>query len=301
VDRRPFSGFWTSTIRPIETEFEEDGVTLAFNRVGAGYFEAMGVEIVAGRALTDLDDAEGVHNLVIGQTATERLWPGQEGVGQRFRWRNADWVVVGVAEDAKYGSLGEAPIRRIYVPQGQVDDGNLTFVLRTAVPARTVAAAAERAIHEVDPSVAVFAIGTLEELLDGQTRPYRAMAVLVGLFGSVALFLAAVGLYGVQAYLVGRRSKEIGIRMALGAKANEVAAAILGRGAFLSALGIAICLVAAFGLARVVEGMLFGVGSRDPVTFVSVAAVLLAVSLAASYVPARRAARVDPMRVLREE
>jgi ABC-type antimicrobial peptide transport system permease subunit len=121
------------------------------------------------------------------------------------------------------------------------------------------------------------------------------------LFGSAALFLAAVGLYGVQAYLVGRRSKEIGIRMALGAKANEVAAAILGRGAFLSALGIAIGLVAAFGLARVVEGMLFGVGSRDPVTFVSVAAVLLAVSLAASYVPARRAARVDPMRVLREE
>jgi ABC-type antimicrobial peptide transport system permease subunit len=153
----------------------------------------------------------------------------------------------------------------------------------------------------VDPAVAVFGVQTLQDLVDGQTNSYRSMAILVSAFGLVALILAAVGLYGVQAYLVGQRSKEIGIRIAMGARAGEVASSILGRGAVLSLAGVMIGVAIAFGLGRTVEGMLFGVEPQDPVTFVGVAVLLLAVALAASYFPARRASRVDPMMVLKEE
>jgi predicted permease len=301
TDRGPFSGRWTSTLRPVGTEYEEEELTLSMNRVGADYFETMGVQVIAGRPITELDDGDAVRSLVIGRTAAERLFPGESGVGRIFRWRDDEWTVVGVAEDAKYYSLGEEPVSRVYVPQAQVDDGNLTFVARTAVPPAGLISAIEGAIHEVDPAVAVFGVQTLQDLVDGQTNSYRSMAILVSAFGLVALILAAVGLYGVQAYLVGQRSKEIGIRIAMGARAGEVASSILGRGAVLSLAGVLIGVAIAFGLGRTVEGMLFGVEPQDPVTFVGVAALLLAVALAASYFPARRASRVDPMMVLKEE
>lgn len=301
TDRGPFSGRWTSRIRPLDTEFEEEGLNLYMKRAGADYFRTMGIEIVDGRPLDDSDDAEGVHSLVVSRTTATRFWPEGGGVGQQMRWQNEAWTVVGVADDARYYEIGQDPPSQIYVPQGHVEGGNLTFVLRTAVPAADRAPAAEAAIHELDSSVAVFGTETLQDLLNKQTASYRALAILVTLFGGIALFMAVVGLYGVQAYLVGRGRREIGIRMALGARARELAAGVLGRGSALAAVGVGIGIAVALAMGRLVQEMLFGVEPSDPATLAVVAAVVLMASVAASWVPAQRASRVDPMRVLRAE
>jgi ABC-type antimicrobial peptide transport system permease subunit len=288
-------------VRPVGTPFEEQGVTLLMSRTGAEYFETMGVQIVEGRPLIEADDEEGAHSLVISEAAVARLWPGQTGVGKTVRWRENEWTVVGVAENAKYLSIGENAVSRAYVPQARIDDGNLTFVVRTAGSAEELALVVESVVHEIDPVVAVFGVQTLQDLVDEQAGPYRAMATLAIVFGGIALLLAAVGLYGVQTYLVGQRSKEIGIRIAVGATARQVGSAILRRGLALGGVGVALGMAVALGLGRLIEGMLFGVAARDPVSLGGVAAILLTVSLAASFPSARRASRVDPMTILRVE
>jgi len=171
--------------------------------------------------------------------------------------------------------------------------------VRTSVPPTDVAPAVQAIIRDIDDGVAIVGVGALRELVDDQMSTYRALAILVGTFGIIALLMAALGLYSVLAYLVGQSAREIGIRMALGARASEVASAVVRRGATMAGLGIAIGLVSAWGLAGLLRQMLFGVEPQDPLTLGVVAAVLLAVTLLASWLPARRAARVDPAVALR--
>jgi predicted permease len=297
--RPPFRGGWTSTALP---EGVEGGtsVTLAFNRAGPSYFEAMGIPIVAGRAIDASDTEAAPPVLVVNETTAERFWPGQETVGKTILWRDRTWTIVGVAADAKYYTIGDQPYSQVYVSHHQDYDGNATFVVRTSVPPTEVAGEVEAIIRDVDDGVAIYGVETLQDLVDGQVSTYRAMAVLVGTFGIIALLMAALGLYGVLAYLVGQSAREIGIRMALGAHAGEVAYAVVRRGAWMAVIGVVVGLGAAWASAGLLRQMLFGVEPQDPLTLAAVAAVLLAVTLLASWLPARRAARVDPVVALRE-
>ncbi|HUF75132.1 MAG TPA: ABC transporter permease [Longimicrobiales bacterium] len=298
--RPPFSGRWSSSVVPEDTEAGPSGVGLNFNRAGPAYFDVMGTTIVNGRAIDEDDTSSAPPVLMVNETTAERLWPREIAVGKTIEWRDRVWTIVGVAADAKYYTIGEEPASQVYVSHAQDYDGEATFIVRTSIPPTEVAPAIQAIIREIDGGVAVFDVRTLRELVDGQMSTYRALAILVGTFGIIALLMAALGLYGVLAYLVGQSSREIGIRMALGARATEVASAVVRRGATMAGLGIAIGLVSAWGLAGLLRQMLFGVEPQDPVTLGVVAAVLLAATLLASWLPARRAARVDPVVALRE-
>lgn len=283
------------------TPFAETRTILNFNWVGPDYFETMGIPLVAGRAIEARDGDGSSRALVVNETTATRLWPGANAVGKTLVRQGETWTVVGVAADANYYALGEAPVSQVYVPLAQEFIPYLTFLLETQAAAETVVPAVQSMISDLDPSLTIFGVQALPDLVDAQSANFRLLAVVGGAFGIVALVLAVAGLYGVQSYLVGQRFKEIGIRMAMGAQSRQVAAGILRYGATLAALGVALGLPIAFALGRTVEGMLFGVQARDPLTFLAVAAVLLTTSMAASYVPARRAGRVEPMAVLRDE
>jgi predicted permease len=298
--RPPFTGRWTSTVVPEGAEVGAGAVTLYFNRAGPSYFDAMGTAVVEGRAIDENDWSGAPPVFMVNQTTAARFWPGESAVGKTIAWRGRTWTIAGVAADAKYYTIGDEPVSQVYVSHAQDYDGNATFVVRTSVPPTDVAPAIQAIIRDIDEGVAIVGVGALRELVDEQMSTYRALSILVGTFGMIALLMAALGLYGVLAYLVGQSSREIGIRMALGARAAEVAASVVRRGAWMAVLGILIGLGAAWGLAGLVRQMLFGVEPQDPVTLGAVAAVLLAVTLLASWLPARRAARVDPMVALRE-
>lgn len=299
--QRPLTGRWTSTIRPEGVEDGSPSLTLYFNRAGPDYFEAMGIPIVEGRAI-GVDDVPGAPPvLVLNETTAQRLWPGQEVVGKTIEWRDRTWTVVGIAADAKYYTIGDEPVSQVYVPPAQDFDPSMnTFVVRTSVPPAGAISAVEAVIRGVDDAVAVSGAATLRDLVDAQTSTYRAMAVLAATFGAIALFLATVGLYGVLTYVVSQSSREIGIRMALGARSGDVASRVLMRGSALALVGTVIGLAIAWALSGVMGQMLFGVEPHDPLTLSVVAAVLLAVTVLASYLPARRAARMNPMAALRD-
>lgn len=301
ASRAPFRGGWRSTVRAPGTETGERGIRLAVTWAGSGYFETMGIPIVGGRPLNREDDVDEARSLVVSRAAADRLWPGEEAVGKTVLWQGSEWTVVGVSGDAVYGRIGEEPALQMYAPRAWDPLPVTTFLVKTAGPPASAAPALDAVFRELDPSVAVFGVQTLRELVDEQTESYRAMAILVSSFGLVALLLATVGLFGVQAYLVARRSREIGIRIALGARRRAVAAQILARGALMGAAGIGVGTGIALLLGRWTREMLFGVEPQDPLTLASVAGVLFTVFLAASYGPARRASRTDPMRVLRAE
>jgi predicted permease len=296
--RPPFTGRWASSLVPEGGDGR--GVTLNFNRAGPLYFEVMGIPVVAGRAMDENDSQGAPPVLMVNETTAQRLWPGQEAVGKTIGWRDRSWTVVGVAADAKYYTIGDQPASQVYVSHHQDYEGAATFVLRTSVPPTELAGAVEAIIRDVDDGVAIFGVRTLQDIVDGQMSTYRAMAVLVSTFGIIALLMAALGLYGVLAYLVGQSAREIGIRMALGAHSGEVAFAVVRRGAWMAVCGIVVGLGAAWVSAGLLRQMLFGVEPQDPVTLGVVAAVLLAITLLASWLPARRAARVDPVVALRE-
>ena len=298
--RPPFIGRWSSTVVPEGAEAPPNGVPLYFNRAGPSYFDAMGIAVVDGRAI-DADDTDAAPPvLMINETTAERFWPGESAVGKTIEWRDRTWTIVGVAADAKYYTIGEEPVSQVYASHAQDYDGNATLVVHTSVPPTDAANAVQAIIRDLDDGVAIFGVAPLRDLVDEQMSTYRALAILVGTFGIIALVMAALGLYGVLAYLVGQSSREIGIRMALGARAAEVASAVVQRGAAMAGVGIAIGLAAAWGLAGLLRQMLFGVEPQDPLTLGVVAGVLLAVTLLASWLPARRAARVDPVVALRE-
>jgi len=298
--RPPFSGRWSSTVVPEGTEVGANAVPLYFNRAGPSYFAAMGIPVVEGRAIEESDVDGALPVMMVNETTAARFWPGEGAVGKTIEWRDRAWTIVGVAADAKYYTIGDEPVSQVYVSHAQDYDGNATLVVRTSVPPLDVAPAVQAIIRDIDDGVAIASVRALRELVDDQMSTYRALAILVGTFGIIALLMAALGLYGVLAYLVGQSSREIGIRMALGARASEVASAVVRRGATMAGLGIVIGLLSAWGLAGLLRQMLFGVEPQDPVTLGVVAAVLLAVTLLASWLPARRAARVDPVVALRE-
>ncbi|HSF40086.1 MAG TPA: ABC transporter permease [Thermoanaerobaculia bacterium] len=295
VQLAPFGGRW-------RTGFHEGplvGSQVNVNAVGPGYFEAMGIPLVAGRGFTAQDREESPRVLIINETLARRLWPNGDPVGQTFGLWGEPKTVVGVVKNAVYHELGEAPVQHVYLPTLQVGAKDFSLLLETAGNPKALARSVEDAIHSIDPDVAIAKIATMEEAIEKVFGRYRVSATLVTLFAAIALTLAAVGLYGTLSYLVAQSRRAIGVRLALGATAKRIVRSVVTRGLVLSGIGIVLGIAAAWGASRLVEGFVYGVSPQDPATFVLVAVILVAVTCLASCLPALRASRVDPVDVLK--
>ena len=280
------------------------GIELDMNVVGGGYFTTMGIPLLAGRTFAATDTESSPAVAVINETMARQLWPDEEAVGKRFSNGGPEgpWIeVVGIVADSRYRSLREDSIPYFYLPMEQVYQPSVHLVARTGGSPASLLPAVRREIHDLDPDVPLFALSTLEQHLGASLARERLASGLLILSAALALFLAAFGLYGVLSYLVARRTREIGIRVALGAEEGQVMSSVLRRASFLIGVGIALGLLAAAFASGLFEGMLYGVSRFEPLAFVGVPVFLGLISMLASYLPARRASRVDPTIALRFE
>lgn len=284
-----------------------EDLTANYTMISPGYLSAIGTPILRGRDFLETDTADSLPVTIISDSMAKKYWPGQDPIGRQVGPGSAKYpahTIVGIAADVKHLSLREESFPEMYVPYTQkVWPSLLTMdvVLRTAADPGSMTSAARNAIHAADWDLPLAKIAPLSTLVDDAIAKPKFAMLLLGSFGIVALLLAAVGMYGVISYSVAQRTKEIGIRMALGAQRRTVFGMVLGLGAQLTGLGIAIGLVAAFALTGLMKSFLYGVQATDAATFALVSLFLTAVALLACYVPARRAVRVDPLVALRHE
>ena len=279
-----------------------------YSVVGAGYFETMRTALAEGRAF-DRADAGGPGAVVVNEAFVRRFWPGQTALGRRVivPHRQAgqvvedSMVVVGIARDGKYTSLGEDPTPFVFLPASHLFEPEMTVLVRTGGSPTALVPGIRQAVAALDPGLPVYDVRTLEQHVGLSLFPVRAVAWLLGAMGGLALLLAGIGLYGALAYAIARRTREIGVRMALGAAPRDVMASVVGQALRLSAIGTGLGLAAAFGATRFLAFLLYGLSPLDPATFAGMAILLAAVGVAAAAVPARRAARVDPVEALRAE
>jgi predicted lysophospholipase L1 biosynthesis ABC-type transport system permease subunit len=242
--------------------------------------------------------------VVINEVMAERFWPGQDAIGKRFKFfGDQDFTaVIGVARNAKYNGVAEDPIPFIYQPLRQNYSPAATLHVRAAGNASALAPPVRQMVREMDPTLSVFNIRTLEEQVAQSLQPLRFNVMLLTTFGGLALLLASIGLYGVANYSVTQRTREIGVRMALGAQPSSVLKLVLGHGVLLVASGLGVGLALAFAATSFVPGgLLRTVEPHDPMTFTAMSVLLGTVCLVASYIPARRATRLDPLKALRTE
>jgi len=272
-----------------------------------GYFQTIGVPLVRGRLFSPSDDAGAPKVALVSEEMVRRYFADEDPIGRRLKIggvRSEDapwWTIVGVVGSVRDNRLDKAPDPEVYVPLAQRPPGSMTLVVRSDRPLESLAEPLREAVWSLDPEQAVAQVVPMADLVHSSLAASRFLAGLLGVFATLALILAAVGIYGVMAYSVGRRTREIGVRMALGARPATVLRMVLGQGAVLAGIGLALGLFVAYTLTKGMGSLLFGVSPHDPVTFVTVAAVLAAAALLATGVPARRAARVDPVEALREE
>ena len=277
--------------------------TTAEHLVTPGYLQTMGISVLQGRPLADSDREHSLDVAVINETMARQHWPGQDPVGQRLKrvWQD-DWItVVGVVRDVKYDGLASDVEPQIYRPFQQAPARDMSLVVRTASDPMMLAGSLRETVASLDRAVAVSEIRTLDQLLATSVATSRFTTLLLAAFATLALTLAAIGTYGVLSYAVSRRAREIGVRMALGARRVDVMRMVLGHVTVLAGAGTVVGVAAAFATTHVLEGMLFGVSRTDAATFVVVPILLGGVALLAAYVPASRATRVDPTTVLRLE
>jgi putative ABC transport system permease protein len=282
----------------------EEGTGTGFNVVGPRYFETMGTRLARGRDFTEADREGAPKVAVVNETLASMLWPGEDPLGKRLSFEGARGPfleVVGVARDGKYRSLGDRARPYLYTPLFQSYQPRMTLVVRTSGEPAALAGSVREQLRALDPNLPVAEVRTLAEQFDLSLLPARVAAYTLGGFGLLALALAGVGVYGVVSYSVAQRTREIGVRVALGARARDVMRLVIGEGLSVIGLGLGLGLALAFAAARLFAGFLYGVGAADPVTFVGVPALLGAIALAAGYLPARRATKVDPMVALRHE
>jgi putative ABC transport system permease protein len=271
-----------------------------FRSVSLGYFSALRIPLRAGRFFNQED--WNIANILINEAMARRFWPSSDALGKRIDLCSLDkkscwYTIVGIVGNVHQFGLEGEPTYDVYFAGGWTP----YFIIRTMSDPIGVAAAATDVIHKADASLPVTHVMTMDALLSDSVSPRRFSAVLIGAFAALALVLAAVGIYGVMSYTVSQRTHEIGIRMALGAQPGDVQGMILGHSAKLMLLGVGLGLAGSFALVRFLTSLLFGVGAYDAVTFIGVSVLLAAVAMAAAYLPARRAVRVDPLVALRYE
>jgi predicted permease len=288
-------------IRGAATDVEHD---VWMNMVSAGYFSALGIPVLEGRAFDEGDSADAPRSAVVTESAASRYWPGRDPLGAYIQLSagSDDWAeVVGVVGDAIGASRRELPEPGVYLSYPQLSYHSNYVVVRAATDPRPIASLVRSVLRELDPALPLWDVGTMEERLNRVTARDRFSTVLLGAFGVLALLLAAVGVYGVLAFLVAERIREVSIRLAIGATRRDVSTLVLRKGLYLTLLGLGIGIVAAAVVTRVLQTQLYAVSPLDPLTFVTAAIVLVAVAGVACYLPCRRAARVDPMATLRHE
>jgi predicted permease len=272
--------------------------------IGGRYFEAMGIPLRRGRFFNEQDDATKPVAVIVDEHMAEQLWPGQDPLGKRIHiveLKSDDpWqTVVGVVGRVKQDSLDSDPRIAFYLPQTQFPTRAMTVALRSAADPVGVLAAVKSELRVLDPDLPMYYVRSMEQRVQESLARRRFSMLLLGVFASVALALATIGIYGVMAYLVSQGTREIGIRMALGATQNDVLGLIVRQGMTLAISGLATGLTGAFALTRLIRSLLFGVEATDPLTFVGISVLLAFIALLASYIPAQRAARIDPMVSLR--
>jgi macrolide transport system ATP-binding/permease protein len=279
----------------------EESPTVEYNELGDNYFVTMGIPLVAGREFTRADDEKAALVAVVNETMAQRYWQGRSPLGQRLQLKGRWMQVVGIAKDSKYSSVREKPTPFFFVPLRQNSLRGSVLNIRTPLAPQTMATAIAREVHALDSNLAPYEVITMQEQLDRSTSAQMVAVTLVGILGTLALVLAAIGLYGVMSYAVSQSTRELGLRMALGAGASNLLRLVLSRGLALTGAGVLLGAATALLLTRLLGNLLYKVSPRDPVAFGCAFAVMALVSVAACLLPAWRAARTDPMRALRTE
>jgi predicted permease len=299
-------GVAVSVVAEGDVRSEAEAVMATLYSSTTGLFETLDAPLVAGRGFTRAEAVDTSASVVmVGRSLAERLWPGQDAIGRRLRIADDEWLtVIGIAPDVQYQEFGETTLQdrmQLHFPAGPLNRRFMAVLLRAEGDPASITRAARAELRALDPLLAPFDILTMRERRRVTIWPQRLFGTLFGVFGGIALALALSGVYGVMAYTVARRRREIGVRMALGARPLDVMSLVLSRGARLAFIGIVIGVAAALPLVRLLGGIIWGVEATDIPTFVTAPIALTAAALLASWLPARRAARVDPMAALRSE
>jgi macrolide transport system ATP-binding/permease protein len=278
----------------------EEEPTAQYNEVGPGYLATMGIPLMYGREFTRADNERAALVSIVNETMAAQYWHGRNPIGERVQVKGRWMQVVGVAKDSKYQSVRETPKPFFYVPRSQNFSVGAGLYIRTPLRPETIATALAREVHALDASLAPYEVITLQEQVDRSTSPQLVAVTLVGVLGVLALLLAAIGLYGVMSYAVSQSTRELGLRMALGAGASNLLRLVISRGLALMAGGVLLGAVVAVGLTRLLGNLLYNVSPRDPRAFGAAFAVMTIAALVACFLPAWRATRTDPARALRD-
>lgn len=289
----------------------ERSLSANFNPIGPDYFQTLGTQLISGRPFTPLDDQDHPGVAIVNEAFVKHYFPNEIPLGRRIRpappariWRNerlTSFEIVGIVRDVKSAGLQAASAPTYYLPATQAPLEDMVILVRTSSEPTAMFPALQRSVWAIDPNQPISEVSTMEQIVSESVAKPRFNMFLMGLFGGLALILAVVGIYGLLSYVVTQRTHELGIRMALGADRKEILKLVLRQGVTLAVVGEAIGLICAFTLARLIKGLLFGVGPADASTFVGVAAGVIIVALLACYIPARRATKVDPLVALRYE
>jgi predicted permease len=282
-----------------------DNLIVLSSRIDESYFDAMSIAVVAGRGIQSGDTANTPRIVVVNQAMATRYWPGQDAIGKRIRLVGREgqpWAeVVGVAANNKYNWIGEPPTPWLYLAQRQDLGSRSTLLLASSGDAAALASSLRSIVQEIDPNMPITSVRTMEEFYYGNaTGVVTTLTAVSGAMGVMGL-LAVVGLYGLVAYAVARRTREIGIRMAVGAQSSSVVRMVLRHGLALSATGVVLGVLGSIGVGGLLRGVFPSAGAIDLVTYLLVVPILVAVALFAAWIPARRAARIDPLAALRQE